>query len=467
MDRILAESNLDAQFLDMAIQAQGIDVTTISPKAAARFALFTAVCLRSNVARILLGLAHRPFVARLADSPLLQWFLQVGEVDEVCVFAKSTSDRFERWVSAENLRTLNAQLIALSMAPPTAEGLPAAFGMESPVVCDELFLDTTCVKTHIHFPVDWVLLRDAVRTLMKATICVRRAGLKCRMPQSPEAFMRDMNKLCIAMSAQRRSKEAKRGRKRILRAMKTLSQRIARHARAHRDVLEKEWPKTERSQGQARVIIARIDGVIEQLPAAIKQAHERIIGGRQVANSEKILSIYDADIEVIVRGKAGAEVEFGNKFTLIENRQGLIIDYELHDANPGDSTLVKPSIERLPQAVQSVVKKLWSDRGMHSKNNVEYLEEKGIQSGLCPRDPQELSDMMKEPGVREGMKRRANTEARIGIFKNVFLGNPSRGKSHGARKRASGWAVLAHNLWVLAREPQARAKEEAEQAKAA
>ncbi|MCC5021431.1 MAG: hypothetical protein J6386_00815 [Candidatus Synoicihabitans palmerolidicus] len=38
-------------------------------------------------------------------------------------------------------------------------------------------------------------------------------------------------------------------------------------------------------------IIARIDARLEQLPVAIKQAHERIIGARPVPNAEKILSV--------------------------------------------------------------------------------------------------------------------------------------------------------------------------------
>jgi len=52
---------------------------------------------------------------------------------------------------------------------------------------DAYFLDTTCVKLNIHFPVDWVLLRDAARTLMKATMLIRRRGLKERM-EEPRSF---------------------------------------------------------------------------------------------------------------------------------------------------------------------------------------------------------------------------------------------------------------------------------------
>ena len=126
-----------------------------------------------------------------------------------------------------------------------------------------------------------MLLRDAARTLMKATLCIRRAGLKQHMPQEPGEFLSAMNKQCMTMSAQRRQKDSKRQRKRILRVMKRLANRS----------------ETELSIGQARVIEQRIQRVLEQLPAAIKQAHERIIGGRSVKNTDKILSLYDDEIE--------------------------------------------------------------------------------------------------------------------------------------------------------------------------
>ena len=68
------------------------------------------------------------------------------------------------------------------------------------------------------------------------------------------------------------------------------------------------------------LVLARIDTVLKLLPQAQKQAHERIIGERQVPNGEKILSLYDTAVRVIVRGKAGAEVEFGNSVSLAEKR---------------------------------------------------------------------------------------------------------------------------------------------------
>jgi len=398
----------------------------------------------------------------------LQWFLHVGQVDSVKVFSKSTSDRFGTWVTDGSLHIINEKLTALLGAAKSdnhGEETPSAgFGLPAPITCDEVFFDSTCLKADIHFPIDWVLLRDIARTLMKATVLIRKAGLKNRMPQEPLEFLSDMNTLCMKMSAKRRAADSKKQRKQVLREMKALEKCIADHAQAHLEALKTRWRETDLSEGRARVIIARMEGVLGQLPAAIKQAHERIIGERKVRNEDKILSLYDDSINVIVRGKADAEVEFGNKLWLGETREGIIVDYMLYEDNPSDPTLIKPAILRLAEAQGMSLKHAWGDRGLFSKANKAMLEERDIRSGLCPRDVAELADLLEnETGFREGLKRRAGTEARIGIFKNVFLGSPPQAKGFAHRELAVGWAVLSHNLWVVARLAVAEEKRQAEQ----
>jgi hypothetical protein len=46
--------------------------------------------------------------------------------------------------------------------------------------------------------------------------------------------------------------------------------------------------------------------------------------------------------------------------------------------------------------------------------------------------------------------RRAQTEARIAIFKNEFLGRPMRSEGFENRALQVAWGLLTHNLWVLA-----------------
>ena len=51
----------------------------------------------------------------------------------------------------------------------------------------------------------------------------------------------------------------------------------------------------------------------------------------------------------------------------------------------------------------------------------------------------------------ELQKRRSQTEGRIGIFKNVFLGKPLRSKGFLNKQLSVTWCVLTHNLWIIAR----------------
>ena len=98
------------------------------------------------------------------------------------------------------------------------------------------------------------------------------------------------------------------------------------------------------------------------------------------------------------------------------------------------------------------LKNAWSDRGIHSNANEKHLKKYGIRSGLCPRDVTELSTRLEnEPGMREGLKRRAGTEARVSIIIRDFMGKPPRAKGFEHRQMMVGWAVLSHNLWILAR----------------
>jgi hypothetical protein len=190
--------------------------------------------------------------------------------------------------------------------------------------------------------VDWLLLRDVSITLLKAIKLIRKEGLFNRMVDLPEALSKSMNQLCIEMTHARRKAGAKKARKGILRRMKPLLRRIGRHAQRHRDLLEKNYRQTELSQAQAGRIIACIDEKLEQMPKVIEQAHERIIGERQVKNEDKVLSAHEPDIDVIVRGKAGASVEFGNELIVGESEGGLIVDYMLYGkAAPGYEHVVR------------------------------------------------------------------------------------------------------------------------------
>lgn len=203
-------------------------------------------------------------------------------------------------------------------------------GLPEPVDSSFCLVDSTCLDANIHFPMDWVLLKDVAMTLLKAVKLIRGKGrLLNRMQQGPGELARQMNNLCKEMTFSNRRKDGRKLRKNVLRRMKALLRRVGRHAKAHRDLLEQYWGKTQWSKKQAANIVARVDGALGLLPKVARQAHERIIGGRKVPNGEKILSQHEPDLHTIVRNKAGKEVEFGNGLFLAENFGGFLLDYKL------------------------------------------------------------------------------------------------------------------------------------------
>ena len=401
--------------------------------------------LRCTLLRTLLQEDYRGFSCQLAGNPLYQWFCLVDALDQVRVPSKSELQRFAHWLPAKPMREVMDGLLKGAVEQPRKLGLREALDLE------EYFLDSTCLKANIHFPTDWVLLRDGVRTLMKATGLIRQAGLRGRMAP-PEEFLRRMNRLSIEMTQQARRAGRKKGRKRVLRQMKKLVGVVRAHARRHRGLLDQEWEQTGWTRAQAEQILRRLDGVLELLPRAQKQAHERIIGARPVANAEKILSLYDPDVRVIVRGKAGAEVEFGNTVLFGENRQGVILDYEIfRESAPADSQTLFGSLVRVYEGTGRCIEAVATDRGFASAANSRALRDSETFDALCPRSPVELKRRMKGKKFARLQRRRAQSEARIGILKQGFLGRPMRAKGFAHRELALAWGVLTHNLWMLAR----------------
>ena len=414
---------------------------------------FAKRSLRCTVARILSNESHRQFSTHLAESPLLQWFCGYDRMGVIRVPSKSTMQRMESCVPAELLTRLNDLL--LQRAAATNEDGRSPIGMEEAIDLSLIWIDATCAPLDIHYPTDWALLRDGTRSIMRAIQVIRGHGLRRRMPD-PVTFVAAMNQQAMAMSgASRRGRggDKKKARKRVLRLMKRIARKVILHGRRYLHALRVSRDQTDLSEAEAAVIIKRLEKYLEQMPKAIHQAHERIIGERVVLNDKKILSLYEPHAAVYVRGKAGADAEFGMQLVLSESADGLIVDCQLlTDGIHSDSTLLLPAIRRMRAALgDRVASSVIADRGFTSAANTTALQKMDICDVTLPRDVKAMKEMLADPKRRALHRRRAQTEARIGVLKANFLGDRLPTKGLTAQQRYVAWAVLSHNLWVLAR----------------
>lgn len=457
ISEVLSDGRLEAQAIDLVLE----DFESSDPAARARRGRFAVEALRLEVLRHLLGMpSFREFSRTVCASDLLSDFCGVRHLDGIRGAAKSTLERRSKLFAEEQLRQLHRTLTELC----GNADLSAMIGLEEPIPMEVCLVDGTCLEANIHYPVDWILLRDVSLTLLKAIKLIREAGLPWRMPECPEALARAMNRLCIEMTHARGTKEAKKKRKNVLRRMKKLLRKIGAHAQRHRDRLDGDWSLTRFSRREADRVIERVDGKLGQIDQVIKQAHERIIGERPVANKDKILSVHEPDAHVIVRGKAGKTVEFGNTLIISENVDGYITDWKLYrETAPGEPEQLAESLQRQNGFDLDPIEAVCTDRGFGTRQTRARLKALDIYDASCPRQIPLLSERMQEDRFKALQKRRGGTEARIAILTNRWLGGRLRAKGHAHRARAVAWGVLGHNLWLVARKL-AQARETLEKA---
>ena len=375
----LGRGLIEAKVIAYAIEALPEDSSVATRRKAAEFAVFA---FRAELLRHLLNLpSFRAYSRMLASSDLLADFCGILTIEGIKWSSKSTLDRASKFFSAEQMAHLNEHLNQLV----SKQASSGKVGLDEVVDFSVCLVDSTCFEANIHFPTDWLLLKDVAHNLLKALILIRAEGLLCRMDQRPEQWITQMNRLCIQMTHARRRTDAKKQRKAVLRTMKRVLKRLSGHVRRHRVKLATCDPdQVKWSQLEVSNLLARIDAKLELLPKAIEQAHERIIGERRVASKDKVLSAHEGDLHVIVRGKAGKEVEFGNTLFVAETQGGFICDYQLYQERaPGDAKGLVASLERIEsfQLGQSI-KEVVGDRGFDSKAVNKALESKAIENSI-------------------------------------------------------------------------------------
>jgi hypothetical protein len=125
----------------------------------------------------------------------------------------------------------------------------------------------------------------------------------------------------------------------------------------------------------------------------------------------------------------------------------------LYKDNVKDPQATRESIKRMVEDFEYELDSLNSDRGCQSKMNERLLKKYGIYSGLCPRNPHEYNEKLKDERFKKLQKRRGQTEARIGILKNSILDGSLYERKFDEKDLKMSWAIFAHNLWMLARLP--------------
>jgi IS5 family transposase len=316
----------------------------------------------------------------------------------------------------------------------------------------KLRVDTTVVETDIHHPTDNTLLWEAVRVITRSVghlaeaMNLRRFKGFCDRTRAARRRMQEIQRMT--------TKQRQEQQREVYRALIGITEEVVESAHV---VLE----NTGRARAKDILADLAITNIREEIARycdlgsrVIDQARRRVLDGEQVANAEKIYSIFEPHTDLIKRGKVRTPVEFGHKVFLAESAQGLITQYEVLKGNPADELHVVPSLERHRQAFGCVPHLYGADRGFFSEQNVKSCERSGVNVACIPQrggqKAPEREAYEKSAPFKQGQRFRAGIEGRISVL--------SRGRGM-KRCLAEGierfelWvaaAVLANNLMVIA-----------------
>ncbi len=381
--------------------------------------------LRLLIVRQLTGWTYAELAFHLLDSLTYRAFCRLSAL--VPTPSRSALAATLRRVSPRALATLNDQLV--TSAPGRAVE-PA----------QTVRMDATVVPVAIHPPTDSSLLLDAIRVLDRL---LRRseaaAGFTAYHRHLRRAKRRAVEIPHLALPATTRRRQCYRE----LLQYTAATASYATCALAHLEALSS-------TPGRARVHRALTE-LLPRVAQVIDQTTRRVLHGEAVPADEKLVSLFEAHADVLVKDRRATY--YGHKIFLTTGRSGLILDCAIPQGNPGDVTWAVPLVRRLTRVVGHGPRQVSMDGAFASKENLATLKGRGV-ADVCFAKKRGLAvrDMVRSAWVYDKLRRfRAGIESGISLLKRVF------GLARCVWKGAHGFhayvrtAVFAANLLVLAR----------------
>jgi IS5 family transposase len=394
--------------------------------------------LRILVCQVIEGLSLRGIVVRIDDSHCLRRF--VG-VDNGPMMDFTTLCKLKNAISNETWAKVNRCLAETAVA-------------REAVVGDSLRIDTTAVETNIHWPTDSSLLWDTYRVL--ARLIERGREVDPAAVGTGRVQLRRVKRLQQRIARRAATKGCPVDRLRPL--YSRLIQHIEHICRwaglVRQELTDSPRLLDVRAAIVAMSVVEEIGHYLELGGRVIDQARRRVIDGESVPNEEKIFSIFESHTELLKRGKAGKDVEFGHMIQIQQVASKFITDYDVFEKRPVEHALLGSALKSHRSLFGDYPDVLAADKGYyHSRDALERLRQKVRVVSIGKKGSRTAQEVEAEHDqlFRHAQRFRAGVEGTISFLKRVLglARSVNKGWEHFAATVAQ--TIFAHNLLVLAR----------------
>jgi len=203
-----------------------------------------------------------------------------------------------------------------------------------------------------------------------------------------------------------------------------------------------------RVRGRLRRALDELAVTIERTGMIVAQTRSRL-AGQMPGSSTRLVSLHDPDARPIRKGRIDRPVEFGYKAQVVDNDDGVVLDYGVEYGAAPDGPQLAPAVERVTRRAGRVPRAVTADRGYGQPAVDRDLHTLGVHTVAIPRQAR-TSPARKaiehSRGFHKLVKWRTGSEGRISYLKRRYGWDRTRLDGRRGAVIWCGHGVFAHNL---------------------
>jgi len=332
---------------------------------------------------------------------------------------------FHKYISRIRGETLQGLMIEINRIMMGEEGMEDGRSLRA---------DSTAVETNIHYPTDNTLIWDCMKTSHRLLKKLEEMGKIGKVRNYQKQGKKNEFKINNTKDKKKREELFKKQLKLFRMSIKQVK-KVVEEKGMGEDIGELS-------------IMVELKGLLPKMEQVYDMSYRHELLGESVPNSEKIFSIYEEHTDILVKG--ARDVSFGHKVNLVTGRSNLILDCEIVEGNPKDSTLFEGVLKRVTDNYGIKPRDVATDGGYASLRNQEIAKGYGIVNIVFNKIVGSLKNVVTSVQMETRLKKwRSGMEAVISNLKRGFQLFRCEWKGRGHFDAKVLWSVIAYNIRVM------------------
>ena len=311
--------------------------------------------------------------------------------------------------------------------------------------------DSFVIETDIHYPTESSLIGDGLRKLIP--LCAELAPLLGEPGWRQATHLKKKTKRLVREVAHISASKSPRVKATLNAAYGKLLDHASNILERARVLEKKAQNATSRSNATSEMafLCSQLINWVALTAQVCDTAYRRTQLGENVANDEKLFSLFETHTQLYRRGKAGQTNQFGRLALIYEDGAGFISHYHLMARDVTDESVLCEQTRIAQQRHRGEIQEASFDRGFYSEDNERELQK--IIDNLClpPRHRNQYADRIKNASIQFLKSRQSHpgVESAIGALQSGNGLKRCRDKTEDGFERYLGLAILGRNLHVL------------------